>query len=195
MAYKYKKDRDKKLLVKVLLRKKLADYLNIDHKDVVVDRDDHCRPFLKNKGEKVRDFNLSYSGEWIILAISDKNRVGVDVEKYKNIDFEEVIKDHFAPEEIDYINKNRKVSLYRFYQLWTLKEALLKAVGKGLATEGPLSRVCFEISGDNIKLRSGNNGDWQFKLLDLEGYYQLSVCFNSKEDDNFKINYSNEFIL
>jgi len=70
-------------------------------------------------------FNLSHSGEYAILGIGT---AGVDIEKIGKASFA-VAKRMFLPEELVYMGDDDD----RFYILWTLKEAVMKAVGKGFS--------------------------------------------------------------
>lgn len=75
------------------------------------------------------DFNISHSEEYIICAISETNKVGIDIEKIKGLqiyDFE----NQFSNKEWEEILDDN--SLKAFYSYWTKKEAFLKAIGTGL---------------------------------------------------------------
>ncbi len=73
-------------------------------------------------------FNLSHSGGYIALAVS-RTEVGVDVERVRPSRLR--LADRvLQPDELEWM---RKAPLERFFWLWTLKESVMKAVGKGLA--------------------------------------------------------------
>ncbi|MBC8152224.1 MAG: 4'-phosphopantetheinyl transferase superfamily protein [Bacteroidetes bacterium] len=76
-------------------------------------------------------FNVSHAGNWALIAIG-KVRVGVDVE-WINPDFafRDVLQASFSPDEQYYINAHQDARP-SFYQLWTRKEAMVKATGKGM---------------------------------------------------------------
>lgn len=76
-------------------------------------------------------FNVSHSGDWILLAFG-RVPVGVDVEyvdpRFATADLLPV---SFSPEERAYVAA--QVDVHRaFYHLWTRKEALAKATGRGI---------------------------------------------------------------
>lgn len=75
------------------------------------------------------DFNISHSGNYVVLVIGN-SEIGIDIEykKERNI---ELIEKFFTEQEQQFI-KSANDPLLAFYQVWTLKEAYLKAVGKGL---------------------------------------------------------------
>lgn len=76
------------------------------------------------------DFNISHSGDYVVCVFSTKHQVGIDIERMKPISLE-LLSDYFNPnewKEIQY-SQNREES---FYKLWTKKEAIVKADGRGL---------------------------------------------------------------
>lgn len=88
------------------------------------------KPFLQNS---VIHFNLAHSGNWVVLAVSNKP-IGIDIEAIKQIpDQEEIMKTCFNNSEIETI-VNSSDSLNSFYKFWTRKEAILKTTGQGIAT-------------------------------------------------------------
>ena len=76
-------------------------------------------------------FNVSHSGNWILIAIS-RVRVGVDLE-WMNPDlaFRDLLPSSFSPAEQRYIDACADAR-WGFYRLWTRKEALVKATAKGM---------------------------------------------------------------
>ncbi|MBO5098339.1 MAG: 4'-phosphopantetheinyl transferase superfamily protein [Agathobacter sp.] len=99
-------------------------------------------------------FSISHSGKYAVCLISDQN-VGVDVE-YKNrklllsendSKLLSVIKSSFSEEEfVDYQNTPKELQTEFFLRLWTRKEAVSKAMGKGLAMD--FSKIC--VSDENV---------------------------------------------
>lgn len=88
------------------------------------------KPYLPEHPEV--HFNLSHSGNWVVLAIGDRE-VGVDVERTdRAVDRAALSKRHFTPEE--------QARPEDFFAIWTAKESYLKHLGVGL-TEA-LSGFC-----------------------------------------------------
>ena len=94
-------------------------------------------------------FSLSHSGKYAVCLLSDQN-VGVDVEhKSRKLLLSgneskllSVIKGVFSEEELaDYENTPKELQTEFFLRLWTRKEAVSKAVGKGLAMDFSKIRV------------------------------------------------------
>ena len=82
-------------------------------------------------------FNVSHSGKHGLIALAPAGRIGVDLEeRSRRRDLDAYIRLLFAPHEraeLEAADAERKVDL--FYSLWTMKEALVKAVGAGLAID------------------------------------------------------------
>lgn len=78
-------------------------------------------------------FNVSHSGDWVLLALSRGAAVGVDVERHRALDYHELAKSCFSAEEFSTWSGLARVDRETvFYDIWTRKEAYLKAPGLGL---------------------------------------------------------------
>lgn len=86
-------------------------------------------------------FNLSHSGGLAMIALSSRGEVGVDIEVATDLDsVHEMAEQNFSANE--FANWAELPELQRkltFYQVWTRKEACVKATGWGLHL--PPSRV------------------------------------------------------
>ena len=86
---------------------------------------DYGKPFISNDF----DFSLSYSQTIIVLGCIKRGFIGVDIEGVKPIDCF-IYKDYFTTKEWAFLTHNA-FSPTTFFQLWTRKEAVVKAIGKG----------------------------------------------------------------
>jgi 4'-phosphopantetheinyl transferase len=93
-----------------------------------------CRP----------DFNIAHSGNIAICAMTDQGQIGIDIEQIKQLDFADFT-DFFTGNEWHYINDHAN-KFDGFYNFWTRKEAVLKAIGSGFHT--PLNSV--DVSGEEL---------------------------------------------
>ena len=89
-------------------------------------------------------FNLSHSGEWILLAVGE-GKVGCDIERQKHISYEKMGRIVFTENELRLIKQARD-KMGAFFKLWTKKEALLKCMGEGF--HRPAKSV--DVSGDSF---------------------------------------------
>ena len=109
-------------------------------------------------------FSISHSGNRVVLLISARRRVGIDIESLTPLRFED-FQSHFTPKEWEVIH-SAESPLEQFYHFWTAKESLLKADGRGLGV--PLQDL--DLSQDE-KFVSLDNQLWFVRSLPLyEGY-------------------------
>lgn len=172
-------DADLFIIGRYLIKKFLSIKKNISPQQILIEEDAYGRPFIvKPRLEKI-DFNLSHSGNFIILGVSSK-AIGVDIEKKNSSDIERLSETCFTKKEIKYIfcENNNPNRVNRFYKLWTLKEAYLKAIGVGLSY--PLKNFYFTINRSNILLKSKIdnlfNKKWHFYSFGVGKKYIISVC-------------------
>ncbi len=82
-------------------------------------------------------FNVSHGGDHGLIAFAPRGRLGVDVEERSlRHDPDGHIRKVFAPREQEALAAARgedKISI--FFRLWTLKEAVIKALGTGFSLD------------------------------------------------------------
>jgi len=127
-----------------LLRYVLAQYVNLPEKDLLFFRSKYGKPGLAKHPDLA--FNLSHSQDIAILAVAKATDLGADVERInEKISIDSMINSNFHPGEIQQLALSAKEERCRhFYEYWTLKESMLKALGTGLST--PLDQVCLDFS-------------------------------------------------
>lgn len=91
---------------------------------------EHDKPFLKGYSNEY--FNISHSGNHVVVVFSERN-VGVDVEEMGK-DRRGIAERFFTVREIQQMHAcpTQEAQIHFFYQLWTLKESYMKAIGKGM---------------------------------------------------------------
>jgi len=100
-------------------------------------------PLVSDTGGKPRvsgaplAFNVSHSGELAVCAVASGGRLGVDIERVRYVaDAERLADGFFSRGEGDEIRRNPPDARHRaFLDIWTRKEALLKATGEGLSRQ------------------------------------------------------------
>lgn len=113
------------------LRKVLAHYL--PEKSVVIERGEFGKPFLRDFSQW--QFNVSHSGEKLLIAVSFEMPVGIDIEKITpRKSLSGLVKKCFSTAEQEHwfdLPENEKIPI--FYDFWTRKEAVVKGIGRGIA--------------------------------------------------------------
>lgn len=161
--YKQWRDYHASLLGNLLLKKGLV-HLNIstDYLDKI-NYTEKEKPFVKEGFY----FNISHSGKYVVCAISLENELGIDVEKYRPIDFS-LFDRFFTQKEWLEINSHHNPNS-AFFEMWSLKESAIKADGRGTII---LSKT--EKLNDNQIVC--DNQIWYYKKLPVENDYAGFVC-------------------
>ncbi|MFE4952076.1 4'-phosphopantetheinyl transferase family protein [Leifsonia sp. NPDC056665] len=92
----------------------------------------HGKPLLPGTG---LHFSLSHSRGLSVVLVSDTGPVGVDSEPLNRVYSERLFRRILADREIDDILHTTESVPDRFVSMWTRKEAVLKALGTGLAID------------------------------------------------------------
>lgn len=125
-------------LCRAALRSVLCERLGCANEDLRFVALDHGKPGAFVGGAPVpTSFNVSHSGEHGLLALAPHGRLGVDVEE-RNLrhDPDGHIRKVFAPSEQEALAAARGAHKTRmFFRLWTLKEAVIKALGTGFSLD------------------------------------------------------------
>jgi 4'-phosphopantetheinyl transferase len=80
-------------------------------------------------------FNVSHSGSFALIGLSENGPVGVDIERMHFTGDElSVAQSHFSAAEYRaLLGLEQESMLCSFYKIWTCKEAVLKACGAGIS--------------------------------------------------------------
>lgn len=128
--YHHEKDRRRFITSRGSLRILLSHYLKKEPGDIEFAITPDKKPFLKQPFDTLH-YNMSHSENYALIAIAS-SELGVDVEKTDNLfNWEDILLSNFGKDEIAWV-KQSKMPKESFYLLWTRKEALAKAIGKGL---------------------------------------------------------------
>ena len=128
------------LLGRILLRRLLAERLGCPPDTLVFRTSEHGKPTLVSHDWQ---FNLSHSGDWLVLALCQQGPLGVDVEMgLRQRPVLPLAQRFYAPDEYQWLLAlPSREQASAFYRLWSRKEAVLKAQGAGIAAG--LDKVCF----------------------------------------------------
>ncbi len=139
--------RTRRMTGRFFTRMILGAYLRLPGKAVHIIRRRRGRPELdRNRhGDRIR-FNTSNSGGWQALAVASDMPVGVDIEMLRSRrDPLAVARRYFSAGEADAVQGASSKEQNRvFTAMWTRKEAVLKAIGCGLAGNIDRLRVSAE---------------------------------------------------
>lgn len=133
-AARFRFDRDRRRFIAGhdKTRRILGKYLDTPPQDLEFVAGDHGRPALK--GGAV-NFNYSRSEQWGLLAVSQASILGADIEAVRmRDDLPDVARAHFSAAEQSALGAFSGAAWTdAFFNCWTRKEAIVKAMGLGLA--------------------------------------------------------------
>lgn len=120
------------MLARALLSSMLADVWDISPHAVEISSEKSGRPYLAANGTRRLPFiSLSHSRGWIACAATEIGPVGIDIERQRpGRDHGGISSVAFGPLERDRV---ARADVGAFYRIWTLREAIAKACGQGLA--------------------------------------------------------------
>ncbi|MBP6312009.1 MAG: 4'-phosphopantetheinyl transferase superfamily protein [Flavobacteriales bacterium] len=145
--FRFEKDKERFVLGHGWLRELLGVYLELDPALVVMERGDFGKPFL---AKSRLQFNLSDTKDAVFIAFTLGNEIGADVETMtRKVDHASVSEYYFTPEEIVDMSKAPDAKR-RFLELWTRKEAVLKASGVGIMDDLGVLRVDASVNNNTI---------------------------------------------
>ena len=142
------------VLCRAALRSILCAELGCDNERLSFGEGEHGKPFaLVDAIPAQISFNVSHSGNHGLIAVAPGGQLGVDVEEpTTRRDFDRLIEAAFGPNEQSDLKLERARGEFQlFFRLWTVKEALIKALGTGLS----LDPATFEAPEENTPRRDG----------------------------------------
>lgn len=166
-----------------LLRQVLATTVGGSPAQLMFGRDGHGKPFLvPDVARPTVPFSLSHCRDVVACVIAPAGRVGIDVEPIRpSLDSAAFAQRFFSPAEAAWI-----AAMPSFDRgsgvcaVWTLKEALSKALGYGLGL--PLTSTSFEICGRDVTATVFPPFDddvWHCGSTDIDGTHTLGVVANA----------------
>jgi len=166
------------LIGKVLVKKIVANKALISKKNVLIGKTKLGKPIIERPRNLNLDISISHSGNYVVVGICDSGKIGVDIELLKDIDFG-ALKNCLSVRDEIYINSGKGLTqrFENFYEIWTRKEAYVKALGIGLQKPLPITQFSPDDAKPRAEIRHDNQ---QYYLSTLkEDKFVLSVCTTS----------------
>ena len=153
--FRFERDRRRFIACRSALRALIGERLAVDPSTIEFVYGPHGRPELAGRHRCKIAFNVSHSEEVALCALATEGPLGVDVERVRESpDLNSIMSSYFSTGECAWIHDAvPRARAERFFQLWTVKEAWLKAECLGLA--GPLTEIEVVPGSDgNLRLRA-----------------------------------------
>jgi len=176
-GFKFDKDKNLSLGSELLLKYVMINE-GLDYNSLTIKKGRHNKPYVD-----VKDFyfNVSHSGKYALIAISNKE-VGCDIEEIEKADIN-VVKRFFHENEyyklLTLLQEERNDV---FYRLWTMKEAYRKNKGVGLQMALNEDDFSMCIDKDNFVVNKIN-----MRLIkDFDGY-MICIASINPHIDNIRV--------
>ncbi|CAI3958669.1 Phosphopantetheinyl transferase (Sfp) (PDB:1QR0) [Commensalibacter communis] len=160
----------------IALRQILGNYLNVRPFDIEFYSNQYGKPFI-NGGPA---FSLSHSSDGILIAISARGTIGVDLERIKTVDFQSILCDICSVSELKRISQY-PYNYINWLRFWVRKEAAVKALGTGLQSLGDVAIPFHSKKSDYFRVILRQDGDikfWYLYDLDIPYGFMASIVTN-----------------
>jgi 4'-phosphopantetheinyl transferase len=171
--FRFDQHRERWQFTRAILRSLLGRYLDATPQKITFALGEHGKPRLERPALRDFHFNTSHSGDYAAFAFTRVADIGVDIEQVREdmTRREEIARRYFAPGEWKHLESLPERERARaFFDLWTRKEAFVKARGDGLFS----GLDQFEVSLANTSLlrtATGGTIEWSMSALpEVEGY-------------------------
>lgn len=175
LRYRRKEDAYSFIAGRLLLQRGL-EYQGIDDSIEHIQIEESGKPFLKSAY-----FNISHSDERVVCAITETGKIGIDIEKEKEVELVNFKPWFTAMEWKDIVES--QTSLQQFYRYWTRKESIIKALGWTLSQ---LHQIHLDIKQDVFH---ENGKTWYIQNLDIGSDYWGAICSEVKLDSPVPVTY------
>ena len=169
-AFRFDRDRRVFLAAHLLMRTRLSRYAPVAPGEWEFEKNAFGRPEVAGppSGRGALRFNVSHTDGLVACAVTRMADVGVDVEYLaRPTPGLDIAERFFSPDEYAMLRKAPAAEQHElFFAIWTLKEAYIKARGKGLSL--PLDHFAFDIDRltfRGVRFRDELNDkaeNWQF---------------------------------
>lgn len=182
---KFEKDKNVKGISRFLLRVLLSKYCQQEAGNFNFAKNSFGKIYLADGYSSNIKFNYSHSERLIVFAFALNDDIGIDIEKINpNIEHTEIAQINFSTKEVNYIKKaiSQREFVEKFYWIWTRKEALLKALGKGLIEDLKSVEVINDEVITNLNNETDNRSD-KFTITDLyiTPFYKSAVAYSGSK--------------
>ena len=136
--FRHPRRRREFVLCRAALRAILCHWLGCRNSQLAFADSGHGKPYALVDGiPNPVSFNVSHSEKHGLVALAPEGRIGVDVEERSaRRDPDGELRTMFAPaEQAELARATGRSKVHLFFTLWTMKEALVKGLGVGLARD------------------------------------------------------------
>lgn len=131
--------------------------------------DEYGRPSI----DESIDFSIAHADDYVLCAVSKTTRLGIDIEKHRDICIDDYSISLSEKELEDLTDSTAPIP--DFFMLWTKKEAISKANGKGLGILLPDMVIEKDFA-------TCEHFKWNLKELNINPHYASHIAFSGVKD-------------
>lgn len=167
--------RERYIASRAALREILSLYLDVHAQEIGFAYTEHRKPYIATPHARIQ-FNLAHSENQGVYALTLNHAIGVDIEKIRNTFTEGVLKRFFTKQEqraLQPLSDDEKN--LAFYRVWSRKEAIIKAIGKGFAIPLSTFSVAVKDVSETLVLEDET---WTLVPLTIHPDFQSALATN-----------------
>ena len=176
----FDKDRVLYIVSHALVRVMLSAFCDVRPDEWQFAENSYGKPSVCDGFPKLH-FNLTHTNGLVACVVSSDQEVGVDAEFIDSSIDLDVARKYFARSEIEHVESSAKEKKHEaFYDVWTLKESYVKALGRGLSVPLDSFSICLR-TGHEPKLAftsdsADDASEWRFFRFRPSPRHCLAVC-------------------
>lgn len=146
-------------------------------RDAVIEAQKYEKPRVIS-GEPHISVSFSHTDRQVVAVVSEEFTVGVDIERLDRHVAERIGKRMKHPMEQQNLNE-----MFTPIQIWTMKEAALKAIGTGLRQ--PMNSICLTVDDRDLRMVTVAFPDGRKGTIHVTSYKNLtvSICYIRRQSD------------
>lgn len=188
---------DEYLVTRALVRHALSHNTDVPAQAWSFTRNAHGKPIVSAPWPDFSAFNVSHSAGLVVCAVAAEGQIGVDVESlHRKTTGIDLARRFFSADEVSLLEAcPPHLQHETFLQIWTLKEAYIKAIGHGLSF--PLDRFSMRLPEDGpprIEFATahgpppeGASHVWQFAQIRFHTDHHLSLAVSFSSSQNLVV--------
>jgi 4'-phosphopantetheinyl transferase len=174
-SYQFEKDKRRFCISRGLLRRVLSTYTSTQPQEIDIHYTQYKKPYIEGDIE----FNLSHTSTDVVIGVSHYP-IGIDIETVReHQNALAVSKRFFAASEynaLKHLNESDRHTA--FIHIWTQKEAIVKAMGKGVFHDLKNVEVSAQPPAKILALKSESamTADWSLFSLPIQRNKTFCMC-------------------
>jgi 4'-phosphopantetheinyl transferase len=173
--FHFEADRRRFTVTRALLRTILGHYLRAAPESLCFECNEFGKPSLaRSQNPGGINFSVAHSGDRSLLAFGLATHLGVDVEHVRvERNVTDLARAVFSPSQYEsFLALPDAVRERAFFEAWTRKEAVVKALGGGLS-----------IPFDSAEVEDARAPEWSVRNIDVDGQYAAAIAVKARRID------------